>query len=108
MNYQLYRNTTLGIELQKTVDDFVMDGSISTELARRVMENFDKCFNEALHNRTHNRTTFMAEKLRSYRFVDNVWTFVVEKVEIRNPNNPLEEIIPRLKIVACDGSKKSG
>uniref|UniRef100_A0A0K0F6V8 Transcription initiation factor IIA subunit 2 n=2 Tax=Strongyloides TaxID=6247 RepID=A0A0K0F6V8_STRVS len=105
MNYQLYRNTTLGIELQNTLNNFVEDGSITPQLAQRVLCVFDKCFNEALHNRTHNRTTFLADKLRTYRFCDNVWTFVMENVEFRNPTHPLEDVISRVKIVACDAKR---
>lgn len=37
----------------------------------------------------------------TYRFCDNVWTFVLSKVEIRD----VQEVsnIEKVKIVACDG-----
>jgi hypothetical protein len=46
-------------------------------------------------------TTPQAEKLRAYRFCDNVWTFVMENVDFRDPQRPIEGPIDRVKIVAC-------
>ena len=39
--------------------------------------------------------------LNTYRFCDNVWTFVLENVEFRE----VQEIakVDKVKIVACDG-----
>lgn len=43
---------------------------------------------------------FKAEKLNTYRFCDNVWTFMLNDVEFRD-SNELEKV-DRVKIVACD------
>lgn len=42
-----------------------------------------------------------AEKLRAYRFCDNVWTFMMENVEFRDAQRPIEGSIDRVKFVAC-------
>lgn len=104
MAYQMYRTTTLGVALRSTLDELVEDGTITPTLAQNVMATFDKSINKALSQRVKNKTSFKAEKLRAYRFCDNVWTFVMEKVEFRDATRPIEGIIDRVKIVACDAS----
>jgi len=103
MAYQLYRSTTLGDALQKTLDELIQDGQITPQLALRVMTAFDRAINKALSQRAKNKTNFKANKLKTYRFCDNVWTFVMEGVEFRDSNKPIDGIIDRVKFVACDG-----
>uniref|UniRef100_A0A914DTH2 Transcription initiation factor IIA subunit 2 n=1 Tax=Acrobeloides nanus TaxID=290746 RepID=A0A914DTH2_9BILA len=106
MSYQMYRTTTLGVALQETLDELIRDGQLTNQLALRVLATFDKCINNALSTRTKNKTNFKADKLRAYRFCDNVWTFVMENVEIReNQSKPIEGCpIERVKVVACDAN----
>ncbi len=42
-------------------------------------------------------------KLNTYRFCDNVWTFVLNQVDFREA--PVQDIakVDKVKIVACDG-----
>lgn len=67
----------------------------------RVLLQFDKCINHALCNRVKSRLTFKASKLNTYRFCDNVWTFMLNDVEFRE----VQEVarVDKVKIVACDG-----
>lgn len=58
MSYQLYRNTTLGHTLQETIDEFLMDGQITEQIALKVMLAFDKCINNGLSTRVKTRLTF--------------------------------------------------
>lgn len=104
-NYQLYRGTTLGEALQKTLDDFVSEQLIPDSLSKKVMDSFDKSINRILPQKAKNKVNFRADKLRAYRYCDNVWTFIVEQVDLKEaiePNAPVN----RLKIVACDGQTK--
>uniref|UniRef100_A0A914XQ23 Transcription initiation factor IIA subunit 2 n=1 Tax=Plectus sambesii TaxID=2011161 RepID=A0A914XQ23_9BILA len=103
MAYQMYRSTTLGDALQKTLDELIQEGHISPPLALRVMTTFDKAINKALSQRAKNKITFKASKLKTYRFCDNVWTFMMEDVEFRDSTKPFEGTIDRVKFVACDG-----
>ncbi|CAI2349320.1 unnamed protein product [Caenorhabditis sp. 36 PRJEB53466] len=101
-NYQLYRNTTLGQALQKTLDDFVGEQLIPDSLSKKVMDSFDKSINKTLPQRAKNKVTFKGEKLVAYRYCDNVWTFIMQEVDFRDQldtNGP----VGRMKIVACDG-----
>ncbi|CAN7982570.1 unnamed protein product, partial [Ixodes hexagonus] len=101
MSYQLYRNTTLGNTLQESLDELIQCGQITPHLALKVLLQFDKAINNALANRVKTRLTFKAGHLSTYRFCDNVWTFVLKDVEFRE----VQELVKadKVKIVACDG-----
>lgn len=79
-------------------------GQITPELAAKVLLQFDKSINQALATKVKSRLTFKAAKLNTYRFCDNVWTFMLNDVEFRE----VQEItkIDKVKIVACDGKSE--
>lgn len=83
MSYQLYRNTTLGHTLQESLDELIQYNQIPTGLANKVLLQFDKSMNEALASRVKSRLNFKAGKLHTYRFCDNVWTFLLTDAEFR-------------------------
>ncbi|ODN02315.1 Transcription initiation factor IIA subunit 2 [Orchesella cincta] len=101
MSYQLYRNTTLGHTLQESLDELIQYNQIPTPLAQKVLLQFDKSMNNALANRLKSRLTFKAGKLHTYRFCDNVWTFLLNDVEFREVQEVAK--VDKVKIVACDG-----
>ncbi|XP_022309716.1 transcription initiation factor IIA subunit 2-like [Crassostrea virginica] len=105
MSYQLYRNTTLGHTLQESLDELIQLGQITPQLALKVLLQFDKAINTALANRVKNRIQLKG-KLNTYRFCDNVWTFVLNNVDFRD----VQELAKcdKVKIVACDGKSASG
>lgn len=98
--YQLYRNTTLGHTLQESLDELIQVGQITPQLALKVLLQFDKAINLALASKVKNRISFKG-KLNTYRFCDNVWTFVLNNAEFKD----VQEIakVDKVKIVACDG-----
>uniref|UniRef100_A0A8C7XCS3 Transcription initiation factor IIA subunit 2 n=1 Tax=Oryzias sinensis TaxID=183150 RepID=A0A8C7XCS3_9TELE len=77
---------------------------ITPQLALQVLLQFDKAINTALANRVRNRVNFRGS-LNTYRFCDNVWTFVLNDVEFREVTDLVK--VDKVKIVACDG-KNSG
>uniref|UniRef100_A0AAA9SUI3 Transcription initiation factor IIA subunit 2 n=4 Tax=Boreoeutheria TaxID=1437010 RepID=A0AAA9SUI3_BOVIN len=97
MAYQLYRNTTLGNSLQESLDELIQ---ITPQLALQVLLQFDKAINAALAQRVRNRVNFRGS-LNTYRFCDNVWTFVLNDVEFREVTELIK--VDKVKIVACDG-----
>lgn len=101
MSYQLYRNTTLGHTLQESLDELIQCGQITQQLAMKILLQFDKAINTALANKIKARLTFKAVHLETYRFCDNVWTFVLKDVEFREVQELIR--VDKLKIVACDG-----
>jgi transcription initiation factor TFIIA small subunit len=86
MSYQLYRNTTLGHTLQESLDELIQYNQITPALASKILLQFDRSMSNALANRVKSRLTFKAGKLHTYRFCDNVWTFLLNDVEFREVN----------------------
>uniref|UniRef100_A0A674BPI3 Transcription initiation factor IIA subunit 2 n=1 Tax=Salmo trutta TaxID=8032 RepID=A0A674BPI3_SALTR len=103
MAYQLYRNTTLGNSLQESLDELIQTQQITPQLALQVLLQFDKAINTALANRVRNRVNFKGS-LNTYRFCDNVWTFVLNDVEFREVTDLVK--VDKVKIVACDGKSR--
>lgn len=134
MSYQLYRNTTLGHTLQESLDELIQYNQIPVALANKVLLQFDKSMNHSLANKVKSRLTFKAGKLHTYRFCDNVWTFLLNDVEFREVQEltkvdkarkphtvsldtlswSIQVVIytlllhSQVKIVACDGKNPSG
>ena len=100
MSYQLYRNTTLGNSLQESLDELIQTQQITPQLALRVLLEFDKSINHGLSTRVRNRVSFKGD-LNTYRFCDNVWTFVLKNAEFSDCL--LKVKVDKVKIVACDG-----
>ncbi|XP_067829398.1 transcription initiation factor IIA subunit 2 isoform X1 [Heptranchias perlo] len=105
MAYQLYRNTTLGNSLQESLDELIQSQQITPQLALQVLLQFDKAINNALAQRVRNRVNFRGS-LNTYRFCDNVWTFVLNDVEFREVTELVK--VDKVKIVACDGKSELG
>jgi len=90
----------LGHTLQESLDELIQLGQINPQLALRVLLQFDKSINTALSSRVKNKVNFKGQ-LNTYRFCDNVWTFVLKNVEFREGQELA--CVDKVKIVACDG-----
>ncbi|XP_059876685.1 transcription initiation factor IIA subunit 2-like [Delphinus delphis] len=103
MAHQLHRNTTLGNSLQESLDELIQSQQITPQLALQVLLQFDKAIYSVLVQKVRNRVNSRPGSLNTYRFCDNVWTFVLNDVEFREVTE-----LDKVKIVAsCDG-KNSG
>ncbi|KAK3095155.1 hypothetical protein FSP39_010870 [Pinctada imbricata] len=78
-------------------------GQITPQLALRVLLQFDRAINNALASRVKTRIQLKG-KLNTYRFCDNVWTFVLNNVDFREVQDFAK--CDKVKIVACDGKSK--
>uniref|UniRef100_A0A7E4W9X3 Transcription initiation factor IIA subunit 2 n=1 Tax=Panagrellus redivivus TaxID=6233 RepID=A0A7E4W9X3_PANRE len=106
MNYQMYRSATIGEALISVLDMLVKENMISEALSQKILANFDRAINNLIPQRTKNRITFKAKKLRAYRFCDNVWTFVMEDVDIKDNMTKQSSSAKLMKIVACDAARR--
>ncbi|KAL4595491.1 hypothetical protein ACB092_12G095100 [Castanea dentata] len=97
--FELYRRSTIGMCLTETLDEMVNSGTLSPELAIQVLVQFDKSMTEALESQVKNKVTIKGH-LHTYRFCDNVWTFILQKATFKSDDN--SETVDRVKIVACD------
>merc|ERR1712086_755488 len=99
MSYQVYRNTTLGTTLQDSLDELLQSHQITETIKNKVLEEYDRAINNALATRVRNRINFKGE-LDTYRFCDNVWTFVINNAEFREVIETIK--VDKVKVVACD------
>ncbi|KAB7494348.1 Transcription initiation factor IIA subunit 2, partial [Armadillidium nasatum] len=53
---------------------------IPSALALKILQQFDKVINNSLATKVRSRISFKADKLNTYRFCDNVWTFLMSDV----------------------------
>jgi len=101
MSYQLYRNTSLGQTLQDSLYELLQFGQIPPSLVSEVLVQYDRAVNEALANRVKTRVNFHSAKLDTYRFCDNVWTFLLKEVTFREHSREIVHV-GNVKIVACE------
>ncbi|KAF2072977.1 hypothetical protein CYY_005717 [Polysphondylium violaceum] len=101
--YELYRKSTVGEALTDTLDDMLQNNFITPQFYEKMLNQFDKSINEALANTVKTKITFKGN-LHTYRFCDNVWTFIIDKAEFKidDPQKPIT--VDRVKIVACDAN----
>ncbi|KAI5955385.1 toa2 [Candida jiufengensis] len=115
--YELYRRSTIGVTLADALDTLISDEKIQPQLANRILSNFDRIISENLRNENNiakSKLTFKGD-LDTYRFCDDVWTFIIKNVLIKlsdlsstNGNdNEMEINVDKFKIVACN-SRKAG
>ncbi|XP_024396060.1 transcription initiation factor IIA subunit 2 isoform X1 [Physcomitrium patens] len=98
-SYELYRKSSIGMSLTDALDELVTNGTISPLLAVKVLMQFDRSMNEAFSTKVKAKTSFKGH-LHTYRFCDNVWTFILEQASFKTDNDVTA--VDRVKIVACD------
>ncbi|KAI4351906.1 hypothetical protein L6164_006207 [Bauhinia variegata] len=77
----------------------VQNGTLSPELAIQVLVQFDKSMTEALESQVKSKVSLKGH-LHTYRFCDNVWTFILQGASLKNDDG--QESVGQVKIVACD------
>ncbi|KAL6513108.1 hypothetical protein OROGR_020198 [Orobanche gracilis] len=97
--FELYRRSTIGMCLTETLDQMVSSGVLTPELAIQVLIQFDKSMTEALESEVKNKVSIKGH-LHTYRFCDNVWTFILQRVQLKSEEG--QEMVESVKIVACD------
>lgn len=103
--YELYRGSSLGLALTDTLDDLINDGRIEPQLAMKILSTFDRVVTEVLADRVRARLTFKGH-LDTYRFCDEVWTFLIKDVTFKL-DNQTSVTADKVKIVSCN-SKRPG
>ncbi|EXJ94148.1 transcription initiation factor TFIIA small subunit [Capronia coronata CBS 617.96] len=103
--YELYRGSSIGEALIDTIDDLINDGRIEPQLAMKILANFDRAIADTLAEKVKSRLTFKGH-LETYRFCDDVWTFLVKDVRFKSDGGQ-EFQADKVKIVSCN-SKKPG
>lgn len=117
--YELYRRLTIGVTLTDAIDTLITDQKIQPQLAMKILTNFDRIVSDNLRldaSTAKSRLTFKGD-LDTYRFCDDVWTFIIKNVLIKMTDvtgdthamagADTEVTVDRFKIVACNSRKAS-
>ncbi|KAG8527515.1 Transcription initiation factor IIA small chain (TFIIA 13.5 kDa subunit) [Bacidia gigantensis] len=102
--YELYRGSSIGMSLIDTLDELVHSGRLEPQTAMKVISTFDKSITEVLADRVKTRLNFKVGHLDTYRFCDDVWTFLVSDVNFKMENQ-LNVSADKIKIVSCNAKK---
>eukprot|EP00183_Erythrolobus_madagascarensis_P002985 CAMPEP_0185851466 /NCGR_PEP_ID=MMETSP1354-20130828/9756_1 /TAXON_ID=708628 /ORGANISM="Erythrolobus madagascarensis, Strain CCMP3276" /LENGTH=115 /DNA_ID=CAMNT_0028552453 /DNA_START=16 /DNA_END=363 /DNA_ORIENTATION=+ len=101
--YQHYRVSTVGIQLEDSLEDMIDSEMMTEEQAEIVRNQFDKAISLALSTQVKNKANLKG-KLHHYRNCDNVWTFFLDSATVKiDSNRETHEVEDKLKIIACDG-----
>ncbi|CAH8496985.1 unnamed protein product [Schistosoma intercalatum] len=98
--HEMYRSTTLGTTLREALDEMLAHNLLQPGMDHKVMQKFDQCISNALAKRVKNRLSLRGH-LNTYRNCDNVWTLVMNDVEIKDSSAIMT--VDKIKIVACEG-----
>lgn len=113
--YELYRRSTVGVTLTDALDTLISDEKIQPQLAMKILSNFDRIISDNLKSDASiakSRLTFKGD-LDTYRFCDDVWTFIIKNVLIKlsdvsstdNSGSDQEITVDKFKIVACNARR---
>ncbi|MCJ1363630.1 Transcription initiation factor IIA small chain (TFIIA 13.5 kDa subunit) [Acarospora aff. strigata] len=103
--YELYRRSSIGLSLTDTLDDLINEGRIEPQLAMKILANFDRAITEVLAEKVKARLNFKGH-LDTYRFCDEVWTFLIKDVNFKLDNSSNIQA-DKVKIVSCN-TKRPG
>ncbi|KAK0715877.1 transcription initiation factor IIA, gamma subunit-domain-containing protein [Lasiosphaeris hirsuta] len=102
--YDLYRHGSLGVTLTDALDDLISAERIDPQLAIKVLTQFDRIVAESLQDRVKARLTFKGS-LDTYRFCDEVWTFLIKNVTFKMDNGQNSVHADKVKIVSCSAKR---
>ncbi|KAI9821867.1 MAG: Transcription initiation factor IIA small chain (TFIIA 13.5 kDa subunit) [Pycnora praestabilis] len=103
--YELYRRSSVGWALTDTLDELITARRIEPQLAMKIVANFDRSITEVLAEKVKARLNFKGH-LDTYRFCDDVWTFLIKDVNFKLENQTTVHA-DQVKIVSCN-SKRPG
>jgi transcription initiation factor TFIIA small subunit len=90
--------------LTDALDEMVVKGALTPSIAMRMLSEYDKCIVDIL--RTIKQKVSFKGNIHTYRYYDNVWTFILEDAVFKfsSTGGKNEEVsVDFVKIVACDG-----
>ncbi|KAK7467193.1 Transcription initiation factor IIA subunit 2 [Stygiomarasmius scandens] len=112
--YEFYRGSSIGMALTDSLDELITSGSITPQLAMKVLQQFDKSLADVMVKQVKTKTTLKVRflsfavlssqlfqgHLHTYRLCDDVWTFIVKNASFKMEGNEMVQG-QRIKIIAC-------
>ncbi|RAL65614.1 hypothetical protein DID88_005286 [Monilinia fructigena] len=105
--YELYRRSSIGMALTDTLDDLISERRIEPQLAMKILANFDRSITEVLADKVKARLTFKGH-LDTYRFCDEVWTFLIKDVTFKMENSSQSVTADKVKIAGIFDHLRKG
>ncbi|TAQ87541.1 hypothetical protein B7494_g4120 [Chlorociboria aeruginascens] len=102
--YELYRRSSIGMALTDTLDDLISERRIEPQLAMKILANFDRSITEVLADKVKARLSFKGH-LDTYRFCDEVWTFLIKDVTFKMENSSQTIQADKVKIATSSTPK---
>lgn len=85
--YEIYRKSSLGVALEDTLDELVVNGVIDPGTANYIFTQYDIAFAEAMNSESFKGKAHIRGDIDTYRFCDEVWTFDLRNVTVRAEND---------------------
>ncbi|KAJ3886049.1 transcription initiation factor IIA gamma subunit, partial [Lentinula edodes] len=89
----------IGIALTDSQDKLIISGSITFELTMKVLQQFDRSLTDTMVEQVKNKIISDVH-LHTYRFCDDIWTFIVNNASFKMESNELGST-PKIKIIVC-------
>ncbi|KAG8983409.1 Transcription initiation factor IIA small chain (TFIIA 13.5 kDa subunit) [Tulasnella sp. JGI-2019a] len=93
------------MSLMDSLDELHMEGSITPQLAMKIMMQFDRSLAQEITKMVKAKTTLKGH-LHTYRNCDEVWTFVVKDASFKMEGNEMVAS-SKVKIIACKNGDPS-
>jgi transcription initiation factor TFIIA small subunit len=97
--FEHYRCSSVGLELQKFLDELVESGELEDDQARVISEHFDKSICNALANSVKCKAVIKGA-LSHYRNHDDIWSFSLKKIEVKLDNSVTIPCDDRVRIIS--------
>lgn len=81
----------------------IQEGRLAPQLAMKILTNYDRAAAEGLQEKVKAKLSFKGH-LDTYRFCDEVWTFIIKDAAFKFENNETLTA-EKIKIIACNCSK---
>ena len=107
MANMLLLSRSLGVTLIKTLDELIQEAKLDPQLAMKILYHFDRVMAETLNDKGKARLTFKGS-LDTYRFCDEVWTFLIKRVTFKMENGSQSVTADKIKIVSCSAKRPEG
>jgi hypothetical protein len=102
MSFYHFRISTIGIQLEETLQELLSEDVIEFNLIEVIKREFDKAIFTILKKKVKDKPILKGE-LKHYQNCDNVWMFFVTNPEIRVSSYSLPvQLKNPVKIIACD------
>ncbi|KAK0546582.1 Transcription initiation factor IIA subunit 2 [Tilletia horrida] len=97
--YELYRRSSIGLQLTDALDELIQSGHINPVLAMKVLTQFDKSVADSLGKSVKAKSGIKGH-LHTYNSCEEVWTFIVKNAQLKLDNGDFLPV-KKAKIVAC-------